>query len=238
MPLRGIGVLTGVSAWQAHYHSWTASAGLGSKLEAVVIGISNMLVAIGIPTGVGVVIMGVFIASFAGTTLDSATRIQRYMITELGKGNPLLENKWIATLIAVVSGGILAFSSGANGKGALLLWPMFGAINQLLAALALLVATVYLNKKLKKRRYSLVTGLPCLFMTIMTIWATVLNQLAFYTQGQWGLSIINGILLVLACWIVGEGALVLATLFRSVKRETLAQDGLGKEPLKLSKERA
>lgn len=69
--------LSGISAWEAHYYSWSASAGLGSKLEAVVIGSSNLMESIGLPVALGIVIMGVFIASFAGTTLDSATRIQR-----------------------------------------------------------------------------------------------------------------------------------------------------------------
>ena len=75
--------LFGVQAWSTHYASWTAAAGLGSKIAAFVTGAANFLTSLGIPQQIAIVIMGVFVASFAGTTLDTATRIQRYIISEL-----------------------------------------------------------------------------------------------------------------------------------------------------------
>ena len=92
---------------------------------------------------------GVFISSFASTSLDSATRIQRYLITEIFAGMNIkaFENRFLATAFAVGSAALLAFASGADGKGALALWPLFGAINQTLAALALIVITIYLEKR-------------------------------------------------------------------------------------------
>ena len=77
-------VLTGTAAWQHHYASWGAAGGLVAKLSAFVDGSANMLGALGIPPDVALAIMGVFVASFAATTLDTATRIQRYVVTELG----------------------------------------------------------------------------------------------------------------------------------------------------------
>ena len=77
----------------------------------------------------GIVIMGVFIASFAGTTLDTSTWLQRYMITELGNSLNIRFSTISVTLLAVVTGALLAFSSGASGKGALQPWPLFGALN-------------------------------------------------------------------------------------------------------------
>ena len=87
-------------------------------------------------------------AAFAATTLDAATRLQRYIVSEIAMNlkSTKLSQKHPATLIAVLSALILAFCSD-GGKGALHLWPLFGAINQLLGGLALLVITVWLTKK-------------------------------------------------------------------------------------------
>lgn len=103
----------------------------------------------GIPETLGIIIMGVFVASFAGTPLDTATRIQRYVITELSGDLKIkfLQGKYVATVFAVGTAAFLAFATGADGNGALKLWPMFGAVNQLLAALVLIVITIYVKRK-------------------------------------------------------------------------------------------
>ncbi len=197
--------LTGMAAWTAHYSSWTAAAGLGSKISAFVDGSANMIAATGMPKGIAVVIMGVFVASFAGTTLDTATRIQRYIIAELFgtlKVNALT-NRYVATAIAVGSALVLAFASGASGKGALKLWPLFGAVNQTLAALALIIITLYL--KTRGGVKWLVAGIPAAFMSFMTLWAVVMNQTKFGTQHNLLLQVVNGIIIVVAVWIVIEG---------------------------------
>ena len=197
--------LTGVAAWTTHYSSWAAAAGLGSKISAFVDGSANIIGVLGIPKGFALVIMGVFVASFAGTTLDTATRIQRYVISELAGDLKLtfLTNRYAATLLAVVSALLLAFASGANGAGALKLWPLFGAVNQTLAALALIIITLYLKKR--GGRGYLIAGLPAVFMAIMTIWATIMNQFTFGTQNNLLLQIINGLIIIIALWIVIEG---------------------------------
>jgi len=201
----------GAAAWTSHYKSWSAAGGLGAKIAAVVNGSGNMMASLGIPKDLGIVIMGVFIASFAGTTLDSATRIQRYVISELGTSAKagFLRNRWIATGVAVATAGGLAFATGADGMGAMKLWPMFGAVNQLLAALALLVVTIYLKRK--HRWGWLLTLGPCLFMLAMTIWAMVLNELKFLgaPDPSWVLIVINGLTLLLAAGLVVEAFIVL-----------------------------
>lgn len=208
----GIGMgyegLTGTAAWNQHYASWEAAKGLGSKIDAVVIGSANMLGTLGIPKDLGIIVMGVFIASFAGTTLDTATRLQRYVIAELATDFKIrpLTNRWIATAVAVISAGALAFAVGATGKGALKLWPMFGATNQLLAALALLVITLYLKRK-SSWGY-LLTLLPCLFMLVMTSWAMIENQMAFISKENWLLIIFNGLTMLIALALVIEATLV------------------------------
>lgn len=201
-------ILTGTAAWNTHYESWAASTGLGSKINAMVIGSANLIASFGIPKSLAVIIMGVFVASFAGTTLDSATRIQRYIIMELATNikAPALKRKYPATAFAVITAAVLAFATGADGKGALTLWPLFGAVNQLLAALALLVLTLYLQRK-GGFKY-LVAAVPLVFMTFMTLWSVGLNELNFLEQGNWLLTLLNGTILLLSVWVVVEGLLV------------------------------
>ena len=197
--------LTGVAAWTTHYSSWAAAAGLGSKISAFVDGAANMINTLGIPKQFTLAIMAVFVASFAGTTLDTATRIQRYVLSELFSSLKLdfLTGKYIATGIAVVTALILAFATGAGGKGALKLWPLFGAVNQTLAALALIVITLYL--KTRGGLKWLVGGIPAVFMAVMTLWASVVNQVKFGGAHNMLLQVINIVIIIIAAWIVVEG---------------------------------
>jgi carbon starvation protein len=197
--------LTGVAAWTTHYSTWAAANGLGAKVIAVVDGSANMIATLGIPKGIGVVIMGVFVASFAGTTLDSATRIQRYVLAELFGDIKLtvLSGKYVATGIAVASAAILAFVTGASGAGAMTLWPLFGATNQTLAALALVIIALYLHTRGGSKW--MIAGLPAIFMAVMTIWALVINQTKFLGAHNMLLTVINICIIIVAVWIVIEG---------------------------------
>jgi carbon starvation protein len=199
--------LTGVAAWTTHYASWAAAAGLGSKVAAFVDGSANMIMTLGIPKTFTLAIMAVFVASFAGTTLDTATRIQRYVIGELGNSLklPALNNRWVGTAIAVGTALVLAFATGADGKGALKLWPLFGAVNQTLAALALIIITLYL--KARGGLKWMIAGLPAIFMTVMTIWAVIMNQVKFGAAHNVLLQVINICILFVALWIAVEGVI-------------------------------
>lgn len=198
--------LYGVEAWNNHYSSWAAAGGLDKKIGAFVEGSANMIGTIGIPVEVAIVVMGVFVASFAGTTLDTATRIQRYVITEVFTGvkNPLFRNMYFTTFLAVASAAVLAFATGANGSGALKLWPLFGAVNQTLAALALIIITIYLKQKGGWKW--IVSGIPAVFMTVVTFWASIINQINFYNEQNYLLSVVNVVVLIIVLWITIEGA--------------------------------
>ena len=220
------GGLIGAERWSHHYASWGAAEGLGAKVGAFVSGSANMLDAIGIPVALGMTIMGVFVACFAGTTLDTATRLQRYVISELGGGIGVkpLTNKYVATTVAVVAAGVLALWDG-EGKGGLLLWPLFGATNQLLAALAFLVITVYLAKK---GRPILFTLIPFFIMLGMTAWAIIYKLGDFYNDyagpesKNLHLLIITGVIVVLETWMIIESAAVIIKS-RSKPAETTDQ---------------
>jgi len=197
--------LTGVAAWTTHYSSWAAAAGLGSKVSAFVDGSANMIMTLGIPKQFTLAIMAVFVASFAGTTLDTATRIQRYVLSELFTNLKLdfLTEKYTATAIAVGSAAVLAFATGASGTGALKLWPLFGAVNQTLAALALIIITVYLKGRGGAKW--MVAGIPAVFMAVMTLWAAVMNQVQFGHAHNLLLQTINIVIIIVAAWILIEG---------------------------------
>jgi len=197
--------LTGTGAWTARYASWAAAQGLTSKIAAFVDGAANMISSLGIPRGIAVGIMGVFVASFAGTTLDTATRIQRYVVSELCVDMKIniFKNRYFSTAVVVLTAMLLAFLSGADGKGALKLWPLFGAVNQTLAALALVVATIYLKGRGGLKW--LATGIPAVFMIVITLWAAILNQTGFSDQNNILLQIINVVIIILVALIVIEG---------------------------------
>jgi carbon starvation protein len=208
-------LLTGFDAWHEHYSSWSTASGMEAKLRAVVVGAANMMGCLGIPETMGIALMGVFVASFAGTTLDTSTRIQRYVISELATDLKLsfLANRWAATTVAVVSAAGLAFATGADGKGAMILWPLFGNANQLLASLALLVVTLYLRQK-GGLKY-LVTGIPCLIMLVITNWAMIENEIRFLRNQEWLLVSIGLGIFALALWMTVEAVVV----FGSGKRD-------------------
>ena len=194
--------LMGTAAFSKHYASWAAASGLGAKIDAFVQGSANMIRSYGIPANITITIMGVFLVSFAATTLDTATRLQRYIVGEIGNAIslPQLGNKTTGTAIAVITAFILSFYNG-SGKGALTLWPLFGASNQLLAGLALLIITIYLVRKQVPYGYTLI---PLLFMIVMTGWAMLLNLQNFYEASNWLCFSIDLIILFLEIWMIIE----------------------------------
>ncbi len=200
-------VLSGLPAWTSHYASWQSASGLASKITAFVDGSANMIASTGLPREYAVIIMGVFVASFAGTSLDTSTRLQRFFVQELfsNNGRGLMTNKYLSTSVVILTAGALAFATGADGKGALMLWPLFGVVNQILAALALIVVTSYLCKKGGYKW--LVSAIPALFLGFMAIWAGILNEIHFIQKMETMLIVVNSIVIVLAVAVVVEGVI-------------------------------
>ncbi len=194
--------LGSTAAWTARYSDWAVASGLGAKLTAFVDGASTFLTALGLGKTLSATLLGVFIVSFAATTLDSATRIQRYIVTELAEdlNVPVFTNRYAATALVIFCALLLALVR-PDGGGALVLWPLFGASNQLLAGLALMVITVYLFKKGKPILY---TGIPMLFVIVMTGWGMILNSINFYMDKNWLLFVVNGIITVFVIWMIIE----------------------------------
>ena len=207
--------LTGTAAYHARYATWQSAGGLAAKVGAFVDGSANFIQALSIPAKFAVALMGVFVASFAATTLDSACRLQRYVTQELASavGIKPLTNKHAATIFAVTLAGIVASLPGGPGKppgtGGLLLWPLFGATNQLLAGLAFLVILFWMWRR---RIPVWFVAIPALFMLVLPaiamLWQLFVGPNAWLTGdspnfllGTFGLAT-----LALEAWILLEAA--------------------------------
>ncbi len=302
--------LQGMLAFDAKYSSWSSSAALANTVGAFVEGSANFLRALGIPLSIATALMAVMVASFAATTLDTACRLQRYVIQEFastflpkrkgascpecgydlsattpndddqytcpecGKTNshddvmtptratrqraasPLNPFKWVATthgatLLAVITAFLLAMmprdftwptksvpTGGTNyvngvrthwsgvmtgpmsffeavghwittgGSGGMILWPLFGATNQLLAGFAFIVIAAWLIAR-KKPIWFLIP--PALFMLAVPasamVWQAFIGNSenpSWWSQHNTLLIVIACITLILEAWLIVE----------------------------------
>ncbi len=190
-----------VSAWNDHYATWGGAAGLGAKVGAFVSGIGYFLnQAFGMSATIGATFAAVVVVSFAATTMDTGLRLQKYVTAEIGDmlNFPFLKIGWVATLIAASTTAFLALHDG-QGKGGLIIWPLFGTTNQLLASLALLVISVYL---MKLKRPTVYTITPMIFLLSMSSVAMIITLKNFWMANKWGLFIVGAIILVSAVYMV------------------------------------
>ncbi len=194
--------------WQAVYHQF----GQGGVAAFVQGGANILKNGIGLDQEISQTLLTVMAVLFAGTTMDTGLRLQRYIFQEWGS---IYNIKWMekaapATMLAVGSCLILAFGAGgADGSGGLLIWPLFGTTNQLLAGLTLLVITTML---VKLGRPMYITLIPLLFLLVMTIYALLIQLMGFYEKSDWFLFGLDLIVLIAAIWIALESAGTLTRL--------------------------
>ncbi len=212
--------LTGSDAWKSRYSGGWNDFTLGQKVGVFVDGGANFLSALGLPLPWAIGIMAVLVASFAATTLDTSTRLQRYVLQEIGSTHGLLtplKNKYFATTLAVVTAGAIAIlpgSGGVPGTGGLIIWPLFGSINQLLAGLSFLVILCYLMRKGWNVKFVIV---PLLLLLILPAWAMTGFVIDWLGEGDYLLAGIGIASLLLEAWMIVEGVLLL----RRLKEESL-----------------
>ncbi|QDU81510.1 Carbon starvation protein A [Polystyrenella longa] len=226
--------VTGEAAWRAHYFNESVRTysdfKLANMLGAFVEGGANFLYQVGIPLKFGVGLIAVLVACFAATTLDTATRLQRYVVQEIGEtvGIRALNNRYVATGIAVGLAGAMAMLPAATGQpygtGGLILWPLFGATNQLLAGLAFMVIVIYLWRRNKPIWFA---AIPMVFMLLMPAYALLWNMFSSESGWFWPIKemidgtvvwewsnkhllfLIGLLALGLQIWMVIEGAIIL-----------------------------
>jgi carbon starvation protein len=146
---------------------------------------------------------------FAGTTMDSGVRLQRYIIQEWGDiyDLPILRSGIAATLIAVGACLLLAFGAGGtSGAGGMIIWPLFGSTNQILAGMTLLVITVMLIKLGRPAYYTMI---PMLFVLTMSFLAGLVTLVQFFEDGNYLLVGIDLIVLITSLFVMLEAGAVI-----------------------------
>ena len=216
-----LAVAAGISKgdWLIHYETWDLAAKSG--IINFVHGSSTFLDALHIPSVFGDTLISVIVISFAATSLDTATRIQRLILGELGTAYKIkpLKNRYVGAFLAVVPALLLALLAEAPakglGSGGFLLWPLFGATNQLVAGLTLLVATMYLWKTGRPVIYTLI---PMVFLVIMTIAAMIWNFKVFANNPL--LLVLSAIILALSVWLLLEAYFAYKTQKNSASKSS------------------
>ncbi len=178
--------------------------GNGGPVNVFSEGIANFMASFGIPFGIGKTFTSLAISAFALTSLDTATRLGRFIFQEFfdtnglnnkeaTKANPL-SNMYVSTTITVVCSGLLAVMGYEK------IWPIFGSANQLLAAIALMAIAIWLANSNKSFKEFII---PIIFMFIVTIVSLCFNIKA--NMGvNYALVIIAVLLLVLAIILIKE----------------------------------
>ena len=137
-------------------------------------------------SGKGSLVAIMILNAFVLTTLDTATRICRYLSEELFK----IKNRFFSTFVVVFTSGALALTGKWNK-----IWPMFGASNQLVAALTFIVISSWLLCKGKSLRYTI---LPLIFMLVTSIGALVYQLAGFIKNREFVLVAVGIILMIMA----------------------------------------
>jgi carbon starvation protein len=209
----GSGGYSPSEVWQQTYRDWGSMQSLGQQIGVFITGSAGFVEKVGIADHrIATAFVAVVVVSFALTTLDSATRLLRFNISEIGEtlGLRLLDNRFLASALAVAVIAFFAFYKIGDRPAGLALWRLFGTTNQLLAGLALLVVTLYLRQRGRNPWY---TAVPMLFMLASTMIAMLSNLRGFWQQRGEGGGVLFGVgsvLLVLALWLVFEALAALA----------------------------
>lgn len=211
----GVALAATPEAWHAVYDEF-GSAGAGAFISG---GANLIHSGWGIPAEVAQTLLATMVVLFAGTTMDSGVRLQRYIIEEWGDiyGLPLLKKGVVATLIAVGACLLLAFGAGgASGTGGLIIWPLFGSTNQILAGMTLLIISVLLIKLGRPAIYTLV---PMLLVLTTSFLAGLITLEQYWRDGNYLLLGLDVVVLVTSVMVMLEAGAVVV----SVRRERRSQ---------------
>ncbi len=182
-------------------------------MEIYNVGIGKFVSIIGVPEKFAVSFGLLALSAFILTTLDTATRLGRYVFEELCNLKSL-HSRYISTLATLVLPVVFVLINLKDANGNSIpawkaIWPVFGASNQLLAGLVALILVVWLKKT--GRRIGFLIG-PMFFMNIVTVWALVLLIRGY---GFSAVGIIAGVLLLLAVVLIIEGTRTVVRVIRS-----------------------
>ncbi|WP_256838081.1 carbon starvation CstA family protein [Ornithinimicrobium faecis] len=163
---------------------------------------------LGLPQSLSATIMATTAILFAATTMDTGVRLQRFVVQEIGDIAGVTLRKNLATIIAVGVGLALTFGAGADGSGGMLIWPLFGTTNQLMAALTLSIIAIML---LRRGRTPLPALIPLVFVGAVTVYALFVQLGTFYEESNWLLLIMDIVILIAALWVIVEAFAAMRT---------------------------
>ena len=170
-----------------------------SPAQKFAAGVAYFMSSFGIPEAVGKVFVTLAFSAFALTSLDTATRIGRYVFQEFfdngEEKKSFLTNMYVATLFTVAASIVLVLY-GYNK-----IWTIFGSANQLLSGLALLAITAWLAKNGKK---TIMTIVPMVLMFCVTLSALLLSMKNYYLAKSWLLFVLALLLFILAIVLIIE----------------------------------
>jgi carbon starvation protein len=160
-----------------------------------------------------------FEALFILTTIDAGTRIGRYLLQDLfGKiYKPFSKrNSWanivFFSVLMSFTWGYLLYTGNVST-----IWPMFGTANQMLAAIAFAIGTTIIIK-MKKQKYAMITIIPMVAISIITITAAISNVFGNYLpKGEMLLAVLSIVLLVLLVIIIYESVKVWIRDLKNIK---------------------
>ena len=183
--------------WEEIYNEWNAGG-----VDAFIAGGGDLMnEGLGIPTSLSATILATMAVLFAATTMDSGIRLQRLVVSEMAELAGVKLSGAVATIIAVGCALGLTFSMGLDGSGGMLIWPLFGTTNQLMAGLTLSIVVIILTQL---RRPTWPVLIPLVFVTAMSLWAAVLQLRTFLEAGNWLLLVLDVIIICCAIWVIVE----------------------------------
>ena len=154
----------------------------GTPVSIFSMGAAKFFSAVGIPSQIGFEFAMLAISTFLLTTLDTCTRLTRFLIEELFAWRNQL-SRYLGTLLVLVLPAVLVFQTFPGPDGSLqpawrAIWPLFGATNQLLAALALLTFVVFLKSSKISFGFALAPAVVMIVMPMIAL-AFTANEYGF-----------------------------------------------------------
>ena len=176
---------------------------LGDPIRAFATGYGRFISSLpGLTLTIGLFFGMVMLNAFVLTTLDTGTRLGRFIFSELlSQKAPVFKNRWISSAVILIFAAVLGGTEGYKA-----IWPVFGASNQLVAALALIVVSSYIVGIKRPKKY---TVYPAIFMLVTTIAALLFQGFHFFQAKSYLLGSISIVLVALASVIVYDARAIL-----------------------------
>ena len=186
---------TTLAAWEEVYSAFNE----GGAAAFVQAGGGILNAGLAIPESLSATILATMAVLFAATTMDTGVRLQRFVTAEIFELFNIKLNVFMSTLVVLLTGFALAFSAGGDGRGGMIIWPLFGTTNQLLAALTMSILVVIL---LRTKRPVWPVLIPLIFVFFVSMYAAIIQLGTFIAEGNWLLVVIDAIILMAAVWVV------------------------------------